>query len=488
MPGLTMNCDSACIPIEKPLRKRLLNRVRLESSVVPPMPAPYLYMPMEIASRELDSRLLIALFAVQAGLEVVIGQKWLLQKNARAMPKGYWIFKTLTPGDAKQMQRIQKLGHAIAAIDEEMPGLGDGSQRLRWVDPRSVNATEAIFCLGRQHVAAMERSYPDHAHKLITTGNPRWDFLRPELRGIYAADAAAITRDYGRFLLVNTNIGLVNSAKNSPEGLIRALTGDGRINLDLPEDRAFVTDLQAFERANFAAAAPLVRRLSEAFPDRQIVLRPHPTEKLEPYQTALAGVPRAHIVREGPAAAWLSAADLLIHTSCTTATEAFALGKPAICYQTIPSPLHSYFLSSALSAIARSEDEVIAETQRILAAGSDDPRRRRRTSGPLRGLLCGPERTLRGRIDRALRGGRDRRRRSAAAQIDLEARPAVPQEMAPDGLSTEHLPRLLGGRYRAQAWRARSSNWRLGAIACPTLRRRAISYINLNSYVKPFFF
>ena len=373
MPGLTMNCDSACIPIEKPLRKRLLNRVRLESSVVPPMPAPYLYMPMEIASRELDSRLLIALFAVQAGLEVVIGQKWLLQKNARAMPKGYWIFKTLTPGDAKQMQRIQKLGHAIAAIDEEMPGLGDGSQRLRWVDPRSVNATEAIFCLGRQHVAAMERSYPDHAHKLITTGNPRWDFLRPELRGIYAADAAAITRDYGRFLLVNTNIGLVNSAKNSPEGLIRALTGDGRINLDLPEDRAFVTDLQAFERANFAAAAPLVRRLSEAFPDRQIVLRPHPTEKLEPYQTALAGVPRAHIVREGPAAAWLSAADLLIHTSCTTATEAFALGKPAICYQTIPSPLHSYFLSSALSAIARSEDEVIAETQRILAAGSDDP-------------------------------------------------------------------------------------------------------------------
>ncbi len=330
---------------------------------------------MEIASRELDSRLLIALFAAKAGLEVVIGQKWLLQKNARAMPKGVWIFKTLTPGDAKQMRRIARLGHKITAIDEEMPGLGDGSQRLRWVDPRSVEACEAIFCLGGEHLQSMTRSYPDHAHKLIVTGNPRWDFLRPELRQIYAADAAKIRADYGRFLLVNTNIGLMNSAKNSAEGLIRALTKDGRIDLSRADDRAFVEDLQAFETANFAAAAPLVRRLSQEFPDHQVVLRPHPTERLEPYEAELEGVDRVHIVREGPAAAWLSAADLLIHTSCTTATEAFALDKPSICYQTIPSPLHGYFLSGALSTVADSEDAVIAAAARILASDVDPAER-----------------------------------------------------------------------------------------------------------------
>ncbi len=332
---------------------------------------------MEIASRELDSRLLIALFAVRAGLEVVLGQKWLLQKNARAMPKGYWIFKTLTPGDAKQMQRIRRLGHGISAIDEEMPGLGDGSQRLRWVNPRSVEACEAIFCLGGEHEAAMRRSYPDHADKLVVTGNPRWDFLRPELRAVYAADARAIRAEYGRFILINTNIGLVNSAKNTADGLIRALVRDGRIDLDRADDRAFVDDLKAFESANFAAAPGLARRLAESFPNRKIVLRPHPTEKLEPYEATLGGVANVHIVREGPAAAWLSAADLLVHTSCTTATEAFALDLPSICYQTIPSPLHTYFLSGALSTVATDEDNVIAAARRILDGDADPAERAR---------------------------------------------------------------------------------------------------------------
>ena len=332
----------------------------------------FLYMPMEIASRELDSRLLITLFANKAGLEVIIGQKWLLQKNARWMPKGFWIFKTLTPGDAKAMHRIKKLGHRIGAIDEEMPGLGEGCKRLRWVDKRSVEASEAIFCLGDQHVSSMIDTYPNHQEKLHITGNPRWDFLRPELRQLYADDAAKIRSEHGRIILINTNIGLVNSAKNTAAGLIRALSRDGRINLKIEEDRKFVNDLQSFEEANFSAAPHLARRLAIEFPEHTIVLRPHPTEKIEPYLQKLQGLPRIKIIREGPAAAWLSASEVLVHTSCTTATEAFALGQPAICFETSPSSMHSYFLSSALSVSAKSEDEVIEAAREIISGGDSN--------------------------------------------------------------------------------------------------------------------
>jgi len=291
----------------------------------------FLYMPMEIASRELDSRLLITLFANKAGLEVIIGQKWLLQRNARWMPRGFWIFKTLTPGDAKAMHRIKKLGHRIGAIDEEMPGLGEGCTKLRWVDKRSVEASEAIFCLGDQHVSSMIDSYPKHQEKLHITGNPRWDFLRPELRQLYANDAAKIRSEHGRIILINTNIGLINSAKNTAAGLIRALNRDGRINLKIEEDQKFVSDIQSFEEANFFAVPSLAQRLAVEFPEHTIILRPHPTEKVEPYLNELQSSPRIKIIREGPAAAWLSASEVLVHTSCTTATEAFALGRPAIC-------------------------------------------------------------------------------------------------------------------------------------------------------------
>ena len=334
--------------------------------------SPFLYLPMEIASRELDARLLTAIYATRAGMEVVMGQKWLLQKNAGHMPTGTWLFKTLTPGDAKQMQKVARFGHPITAIDEEMPGLGEGAKRLRWVDPRAVAATTRIFCLGSRHVDVMAQKFPDATGKLVMTGNPRWDFLRKELRGVYSADAEALTARHGRFILVNTNIGLVNSAKNSAEALVNALNADGRINLADPVDKQWVDDLLAFERSNFAAAIPLVKKLRESFPGHKVILRPHPTEKIEPYLAKLSGLEGIEVLREGPAAAWIMASDVLVHTSCTTANEAFALGRPAICYETCPSPLHDYFLSGKLSLVARSEDEVLQAVAAVLGGKMPD--------------------------------------------------------------------------------------------------------------------
>lgn len=331
------------------------------------MSTPFLYLPMEIASRELDARLLVALFAVNAGFEVVMGQKWLLQKNAGRMPKGTWIFKTLTPGDAEKMAFVARFGHSITAIDEEMPGLGEGATKLRWVDKRCVALCEKIFCLGDKHAAIMQDKFPDAKDKLVTTGNPRWDFLRPELRGAYAVDAKKLEAEHGRFMLVNTNIGLVNSAKNTVDALINALNNDGRINLRDPADRQWIDDLLAFETSNFKAAVPLVQRLQREFPQHKIILRPHPTEKIEPYEAKLAGLDRVAVLREGPAAAWIMASDVLVHTSCTTANEAFALGTPAVCFETLPSPFHTYFLSGQLSHIARSEDGVVQVVKAVLA-------------------------------------------------------------------------------------------------------------------------
>jgi surface carbohydrate biosynthesis protein len=69
-----------------------------------PATAPFLYLPIEVSARELDAKLLVAFFAVDAGYEVVLGQKWLMQRNVRRMPPGIVLFKTLTALDAKSMQ------------------------------------------------------------------------------------------------------------------------------------------------------------------------------------------------------------------------------------------------------------------------------------------------------------------------------------------------------------------------------------------------
>ena len=96
---------------------------------------------MEIASRELDSRLLIAALALARGFEVVIGQKWLIERNIAAMPPGLYLAKTLTRRDAGFMQKAARHGHRVAALDEEIAGLLLSPDELRWIAPEAIAAT-----------------------------------------------------------------------------------------------------------------------------------------------------------------------------------------------------------------------------------------------------------------------------------------------------------------------------------------------------------
>jgi len=348
-----------------------------EATVAPPDPARprpgFLYLPIEIAARELDSKLFIAHFAVKLGLEVVLGQKWLMQDNIADMPAGFWIFKTLTPGDSRYMEEARALGNQIGAIDEEMPGLGENAGGLRWVSRKALDACDLVFCLGEIHRGALLTRYPEHQTKYRVVGNPRWDLLRPELRSFYEPEASALRREYGKFILINTNIGLMNSAKNTPDEVVKTLERHGKVNLSLPEDRAFVENLRLFESSNLAGCLDLLPLIADAFPDYRIVLRPHPTERIETYHEVMAKMPRAVLATSSTAAPWILAAEALVHTSCTTGTEAFALGKPSITYQTVDSPLLANYLSNRLNFIAHSAEEVLELLRRQLGRGTAGP-------------------------------------------------------------------------------------------------------------------
>ena len=107
-----------------------------------------LYLPMEIASRELDLRLLLATIAASHGFEIVLGQKWLIERNIERMTPGVYLSKTLTVRDAKMLSRAKEAGYITAAIDEEIPGLYVHDKKFWWVSARAVEATDLIFLPG----------------------------------------------------------------------------------------------------------------------------------------------------------------------------------------------------------------------------------------------------------------------------------------------------------------------------------------------------
>jgi surface carbohydrate biosynthesis protein len=330
-------------------------------------PGPYLYFPIEISARELDSRLLLTAVAVDRGFDVVLGQKWLMHDNLSYMRPGVLLAKTLTASDGRFMEIAHRRGYRTASIDEEIPGLIATRQGLRWVMRNAVEAADLIFAAGEDHRDALAARFPGSLERVTISGNPRWDLLRPEFRSTLAAEAERLKQRHGPFFLINTNFGLTNSAKGDTRAIIRSLVRSGRIDLAKAEDKAFVEAARRLEVSNMACIRELLQALPQRFSDHHVVLRPHPGEQLRLWRDFVRPLPRVTVIREGAAAPWILAADALIHTNCTTGVEAFALGKPAICLRPAEPPEMDIYVAPLVNPIARSVEECLESLTRVAA-------------------------------------------------------------------------------------------------------------------------
>ena len=153
---------------------------------------------------------------------------------------------------------------------------------------------------------------------MSVVGNPRWDLLRPEFARSHGPEVERIRSEHGRFILINTNLGFTNSGKGTTDQMVRKLERGGKFDRRKPADAAFLEGHLRLERASLAGIKDLLPRLAAAFPDHRIIVRPHPSENAAPWKAIVAATPRAQMVRQGSAVPWILAADLLIHTYCTT--------------------------------------------------------------------------------------------------------------------------------------------------------------------------
>jgi surface carbohydrate biosynthesis protein len=331
-----------------------------------------LYLPMEIASRELDSRLLLAAFALERGYEIVLGQKWLIERNVESMPPGIYLSKTLTQRDARTMARVRDRGFIVAAIDEEVPGLVAKPNELRWVSDEAIGIADFVFVGGDNNVSAYRQRFPTAAERIVPCLNPRWDLLKADARGIYAEEAARIRERYGRFVLINTNLGFTNSEKGDAKVMVEDQARSGKLDMSDPAVRHFVDEFLRMERDNFSAVKRLVQSILDDVPGVSIVLRPHPSERIDTWMNAFPANPRLAVVREGAPIPWILASEALVHTNCTTGVEAIALDHPALCMVASNSFVLGRYLANRVNPLAQGPDvaldmlkQHIAGTQRI---------------------------------------------------------------------------------------------------------------------------
>jgi surface carbohydrate biosynthesis protein len=335
---------------------------------------PFLLIPVENQVRELDARLLLICVAVRQGFVCVIGPKRELEFRIASFPRSIYIAKSFRIGNRKFMPISRQLGHEIVAWDEEaLVHLPPDIYFSRRLSARGMKYIAHLFAWGRDN-AELWRQYPylSADTPIHVTGNPRNDLLRPEIRLYFEEDARRIRRRYGDFILINTNFNHVNAFYPGQNLFQPAAAGEtpipGQAARGMPRNYAEI--LRDHKQALFEHFLKLIPALEAAFPELEIVVRPHPTENQDIYHRTAADCRRVRVTNEGNVVPWLMAARALVHNGCTTGVEAYAMRVPAVAYRPVTDDTIDngfYRLPNRLSHQCFDFDELKRILEQILA-------------------------------------------------------------------------------------------------------------------------
>ena len=344
------------------------------SAIVKHMKAknPVLYVHMESRERELDAKLLVALAAAELGFISIFGQSTFLLQYAKWFPEGIYFFKGLNLVETNVMQICSdNQRHTIIAIDEESLGVADSVYLAKGIHPVASKLCDLVFAQGEAHREVLKPSGGFSDDQIAVTGNPRIDLLRPPLNAKFEREAKALRKRLGKFVLVNTNTGAVNSTFGDLEQFKAACKTVGWLDPHDPDDQADFDAWITFEKANMAATEALVYELRRALPDYLVLLRPHPSERKETWEDKFSSITGVLVERSGNHIAWMLASQFVFHTSCTTGVEAELAGVPAISIKPHDATAAHWFLSNQVNPVVSKPSEAVMLAKSFLVNGCD---------------------------------------------------------------------------------------------------------------------
>jgi len=316
---------------------------------------------METKARELDGKVLFSCVAAEAGYGVIIGYKTFF-KNLENEPRGVLIGKSVFATKSRLFRRNRKIGNRVVAWCEE--GLVVPSVRHYVEDrisPECLAEIDSFIAWGPSQAEGILTKFPDAP--IAVCGNPRMDALRPEFRESHRPEANRLQKEYGEFVLINTNFGLANHYLD-PDERARRFRDE---RMPTSETESYFASLQDFKSRMYECFRQMLRELGPALRDRSIIVRPHPSEDCAAWKRGTRDLGNVKVVQSGGVAAWMMAADAVVHNGCTTGLEAYLLGRPVVAYRPFRDPDFDSELPNRLGREATTPGELAALLREIIA-------------------------------------------------------------------------------------------------------------------------
>jgi surface carbohydrate biosynthesis protein len=321
-------------------------------------PRPWLLIPIETKVREFHAKLLLAAVAADSGYDVIIGEQIELKSRLRFLPRGIILEKGATPHQLNDIRHSRLVNNRVVAWCEE--GLVYRNREAYLRDRISLEAMDLIdrfFAWGSVQAEDILGKAPDVGKKLVLTGNPRFDLLRPELRGLFRKRTNQLKETFGSYILIPTNFGRVNHFRGS-DFVSKLLHERGAyLNQRIAD---FTRGWTEFLGKVYRTFLRMVPELARAFPNVTIIVRPHPSENSDSWKKTLSDFENIRVIHEGTVIPWIMAASVVVHNSCTTGVESYLLDVPVVAYRPVTSEIYDSKLPNSLSHQAATMDELIA--------------------------------------------------------------------------------------------------------------------------------
>ena len=311
------------------------------------------------------------MFAAYKGMNVVLGASSMLTRYGFSdLPPGVILLKTFNAIDSEIMRAAIGKGHLVAVIDEEAVGRASAENVYRFnVDPQAAAFADLILTQGEAQQEIMKKIYPETAKKMRLTGNPKADIFQLK----FSEPDTEPKRD-GPILVCLMSGNINPNARSFAECAASTLSLSGT-PASSDTGRDFVAPFKncvSFEIAMVPQIADAVHAVAVGFPDRKIVVRPHPVESPGLWNNAFSNLPNGSVRPDGALTDWLGDAAALIYISgSTSGLEGYLSGIATIRFVRdgrACDPANSF--SSYINSPARTGEEMVESLKLFMNRGA----------------------------------------------------------------------------------------------------------------------
>lgn len=330
--------------------------------------AKWLYVPLDVKVRELQSKVIFAALAASQGYNVVIGRKKEVSKITNALPPGIFFGLGAQENFQKNYLKLKRKGFAITALDEEaLVTFNDELYRRLRVSQETLNSTDIFLAWGKAHFNTIEGHYQKNNHAVEISGNMRFDTLHKDLQNVWTPEIRDIKKDYGDYILVVSSFGACNHF-NGRENYFQSLK-DKKI-ITNTQDEEFYGRYFDLKQKVFERFLEDIEILAKKFPQYDFILRPHPAEDHRKWENITELHSNVKLDTRFNVQPWLLNSKAVIHHYCTTSVECLAANVPAIAYRPFKDNEIETEIPYKCSLIAETTDELITRLRDITAGKS----------------------------------------------------------------------------------------------------------------------